>query len=83
MGVARGCHAVVKREHPGVVQSEAGVDVALELAAEGMKVLLQVHVEEGQGPLAVVQQKPNPHWVHCDPDVGTPAAVQELVLVPV
>jgi hypothetical protein len=57
------------------------MNVALEATVEGVEVLFQLYVEEGQDPSLIVQTEPYPHRVHRYPDVWAPAAVEELILV--
>lgn len=65
-----------------VVQAKARMNIILEVTVEGVKVLFQIHIEERQCPLLVVQCYSYPHWVHCYPQVRTPAVVQELIFMP-
>lgn len=74
-GVRGRFDAIVHSESSWVVQAEAGLDVVLEVTVEGVKVLFQVHVEEGQCVLLVVQRHSDPHRVHRDPQIWTPAVV--------
>ena len=70
------------RQSSWVVQGEARVHIALEAAVEGVEVLFQLHVVEGQCPAVVVQSHTDSHRVHCNPQVRTPAVMEELVLMP-
>lgn len=81
-GVLRSLYGVVYSESSRVVQAKTGVDVISEVTVEGVQVLLQIHVKERQSPPLVVQCHADPHRVHCDPQVGTPAVVQKLIFMP-
>lgn len=80
--VLRSFYGVVYSESSRVVQAEAGMDIISEVTVEGVQVLLQIHVKERQSPPLVVQCHANPHRVHCNPQVGTPAVVQKLIFMP-
>lgn len=80
--VLRSFYGVVYSEISRVVQAEAGMDIISEVTVEGVQVLLQIHVKERQSPSLVVQCHANPHRVHCNPQVGTPAVVQKLIFMP-
>lgn len=80
--VLRSFYGVVYSESSRVVQAEAGVDIISKVTVEGVQVLLQIHVKERQSPPLVVQCHANPHRVHCNPQVGTPAVVQKLIFMP-
>lgn len=80
--VLRSFYGVVYSESSRVVQAEAGMDIISEVTVEGVQVLLQIHVKERQSPSLVVQCHANPHRVHCNPQVGTPAVVQKLIFMP-
>ena len=58
------------------------MDIALEVAVEGVEMLFQLHVVEGQRPAIVVKSHADTHWVHGNPQVRTPAVMKELVLMP-
>lgn len=72
----------MERESAWVVQSKAGMHVVQEAALEGVEVLGQVCIEEGQLPRIIVQQNTDPLGMNRNPDFGGPAIVQELILVP-
>lgn len=80
--VFRSFYAVVHSKRSRVVQAKAGVDVISEVTVEGVQVLFQIYVKERQSPSVVVECHSNPHGVHGDPQVRTPAVVQKLVFVP-
>lgn len=80
--VLRSFYGVVYSESSRVVQAEAGMDIISEVTVEGVQVLLQIHVKERQSPSLVVQYHANPHRVHCNPQVGTPAVVKKLIFMP-
>lgn len=80
--VLRSFYGVVYSESSRVVQAEAGMDIISKVTVEGVQVLLQIHVKERQSPSLVVQCHANPHRVHCNPQVGTPAVVQKLIFMP-
>lgn len=54
-----------------------------ELTAEGVEVLPQRCVVEGEDPAGIIQEHADPQRLHRDTDVRRPAVVQELVFVPV
>lgn len=53
-----------------------------EVTAEGVEMLPQRCVVEGQDPTGIIQEHTDPQRLHRDAYVRRPAAVQELVLVP-
>lgn len=78
-----GCgQAGAERQRSGVVQGEAGVQVVQEVTAEGVQVLPQRRVIEGQDPSRVIQKHADPQRLHRDANVRRPAVVQELVFMP-
>lgn len=53
--VLRGLYAVVHSKRSWAVETKAGVDIILEATVEGVQVLFQIHIEEGESPLLVIQ----------------------------
>lgn len=49
---------------------------------EGVQVLFKIHIKEGESPSLEIQCHSYPHWVHCNPEVGTPTVMQELIFMP-
>lgn len=64
-----------------VVQADTRVDIIVKVTVEGMQMLLQISIEEAQSPPVVVESHSNTHWMHCNPQVWTPAIMQELILM--
>lgn len=80
--VFRGLYGVVHSKSSWAVETKAGVDIILEAIVEGVQVLFQIHIEEGESPLLVIQCHSYPHWVHCDSQVRTPTMMEELIFMP-
>lgn len=81
-GVLWSLYPVMHCKSSWVVKAEAGVNIISEVTLKGVQMLFQIHIKEGQSPPMVVQSQPYPHWIHCDPQVWTAAAVKELIFVP-
>lgn len=62
-------YAIVYGQSSWAVQAKARLDITLKLTLEGMQVLFQIHIEEGQSAPVIVQSQPYSDWVHCDPQV--------------
>ena len=71
----------VQSKRSRLVEGEAGQDVVVEAAVEGVQVLSELCVVEGQRSSLVVQKHSDPERLNGDPHVCAPAVVQELVLV--
>ncbi len=81
--VRRRGHSGAERQRSGVIQRQTRLDVVQELTAEGVEVLPQRCVVEGEDPAGIIQEHADPQRRHRDTDVRRPAVVQELVFVPV
>lgn len=69
-------------ERSWVVEAETGLYQIPEVTLEGVQVLLQIHIEEGQSSSVVVQCHSDSDRMHRDPQIWTPAVVQKLIFVP-
>lgn len=64
-----------------VVQAETGVDIILKVTVESVQMLLQISIEEAQRSPVIVESHSNTHWMHSNPQVWTPAIMQELIFM--
>lgn len=68
-------------ERSRVVEAETGLHIIPEVALEGVQVLLQIHIEEGQSSSVVVKCHSDSDRMHRNPQIWTPAVVQKLIFV--
>lgn len=80
--VCRRGHSGAERQGSGVIQCKTRLNVVQELTAEGVEVLPQCCVVEGEDPAGIIQKHTDPQRLHRDADVRRPAVVQELIFVP-
>lgn len=54
----------------------------MEVTAESVQVLFQIHIEEGESSHLVIQCHSYSYRVHCNPEVRTPTVMKKLIFMP-